>query len=613
MQQQNQTEKALSETKKLTLSTENKKVLISETIKLTKSAEHHAKNHTIYTSSQNASPKNMKASNISSAIHHKSSFLNNHLYSPSNRLLKTAEVENNFENHIKKSIVKEKIEKDPSVFKPSLKSYVRPSFMQPNLNQEQINDEKDEANFKKLEYRGQFKQRTQLKKLTNILLQTQQDISKNNNLLSEPHENHENQKEEPQDAYHSHFSRKNKKSYTNIESMLNNQNQEKSHNLGDIDQSNKKSNFTLKLNNLQPQSKLQDHFRTPEKKKSDLPKETYTILIPKDQLTDPNKKSNLSIKNIEFLDENNAFLGSSFNFDQQFFHQIVNFGVQKLDEYYEVMEEIPALRTNEFQAVQLNNSSRASKKYSVLSKYRTLNDDLEDIAQSNVSLDKFLLKINKLWQTFSKNQNLETVDELNEELVQDFTFQNQGNLVIYCFFNLFISLFWIIINDKIVGFSGFFVTRIVTLAIALLFAKVWTKITLKEYHKAYVYLFYFIIFIQILIFTILNPRIEIAMELEFLACYLSFTRYAFIDFRESIFISVGYLILHIIYLYIIYFPFYLMIHSTCIIILFNLASIHIRMRITVDNFNNSRINIIKKKQLNNLIVNLLPNHVNIYI
>ena len=112
---------------------------------------------------------------------------------------------------------------------------------------------------------------------------------------------------------------------------------------------------------------------------------------------------------------------------------------------------------------------------------------------------------------------------------------------------------------------------------------------------------------------VMNPQIKIVMELEFLACYLSFTRYCFINFIESTFASLIFLILHIIYLHLVNMSSFLMIHSTFVVIFFNLVGVHIQIKTQIDNFNKTRINIIKKKQLNNMIVNLLPNHVLDYL
>ena len=144
---------------------------------------------------------------------------------------------------------------------------------------------------------------------------------------------------------------------------------------------------------------------------------------------------------------------------------------------------------------------------------------------------------------------------------------------------------------------------------AILAAKIWITPAFCEFHRTYIYVFYGAIAINIMVFTALNPYIGIVMEIELVACYISITKFPIIGFLESIGMSVAFLVLHIIYLKIIKNPSYLMLHSSVVVILFNLAAVHLKVKTLIDNFNKGRINFVKKKQLNNLIVNLLPNHV----
>lgn len=199
--------------------------------------------------------------------------------------------------------------------------------------------------------------------------------------------------------------------------------------------------------------------------------------------------------------------------------------------------------------------------------------------------------------------------EFQQEIAIDYAASSQINLVIYSMFNAMISFFWIIVNKEVNGFTGFFATRLVIVATALLAAKMWKSPIFCEFHRTYIYVFYGAIAINILVFTLLNPYIGIVMEMELVACYISITKFPIIGFLEAIGMSIAFLVLHIIYLRIIENPFYLMLHSSVVVILFNLAAVHLKVKTIIDNFNKSRINFIKKKQLNNLIVNLLPNHV----
>ena len=278
------------------------------------------------------------------------------------------------------------------------------------------------------------------------------------------------------------------------------------------------------------------------------------------------------------------------------------------------MEENPTFKTNETTTTNtgITKSNFDNKKMSMLSistKYRTLNNDFEDMAQTDFAIERILIKFSKIWLYFPSPRNRETVEEYKEDIFIDNILFSKGNLFLYSFFNLAVCLLWLLIHDDIDGFNGFFSTRIVVLSLALICAKYWTKDFSKKYHKGIILWYYGFTAIQILLFTIINPQIQIVMEIEFLVCYISLTRYAFITFIDSIIISVIFLVLHIIYLNIITVPAFLMLHSTFVMIFFNLVGVHIQTKTQIDNFNNSRINVIKKKQLNNLIVNLLPKHV----
>lgn len=70
------------------------------------------------------------------------------------------------------------------------------------------------------------------------------------------------------------------------------------------------------------------------------------------------------------------------------------------------------------------------------------------------------------------------------------------------------------------------------------------------------------------------------------------------------------MVLHIVYTIAIQEEAYDIIFSAICIILFNTLIFHLKFTFYVKSFNNSRINTIKKKQLNNLISHLLPVHVN---
>jgi len=515
--------------------------------------------------------------------------IKNVLLSPSNRLIKDKDpvsFKRSFEKSVKKVNSPNPFDKSPNDKIPNEKSpndkspnnkpppksslkYNRPNLsnLSPSLEKNVINDD---SNFKKLEYRSHFKRRTQIKKITNLVLKNQQEISTFSSKKDD-------KKETP-----SHFLRKGKKTYTDLEVLLKEKNEKE------------ENKINLKLKIIRP-----NPLKSNESAKN-------TIIIPKEQIEQ--KKSSPSLKQIS-EEENNALLvGSSINFDQPYFHKIISHGTKKLDEYYEVMEEVPNLKLSD-PTNNVVNSKILGNKYAVISKYRTLNDDLEDLSQNDISIKKNLLKVDRFWLSFKKNQNEESVKEYHDEIHQDYILQNQANLVIYCIFNFFLTMFWIVISEELTGFNGFFSTRIAMLLIAFIFATFWTKTWLTGYHKMFVLFFYAVTVTQILLFTILNPYIEIVMELEFLACYISLTKYPFIGFIESSVISIIFLVLHIIYLRIIEDPYYLMLHSTFVIILFDLGSVHIRIKTLIDNFNNSRINFIKKKQLNNLIVNLLPNHV----
>ena len=452
-------------------------------------------------------------------------------------------------------------------------------------NKDTLNQE--ENNFKKLEYSSQFKQRNQIKRITNILIQSQKESKEQSiiKLLSPP---------SPK--------RREKKSLTNLE---------KSPPSIPINQASKHDKTNLAGLNVIPE---RSNKKNVDMDMLDVKHQKNTIFIPKDQAEKTGEKQPEK-KNTMKLISDEDFLGSSIDLDQLFFKKTINFGNKKIEEFYEILEDNPTFKTNESPNF---HSSKANidKKMSTIStstKFRTLNNDFENMTQLDFSTERILLKFNKIWLSFPLNQNWETIEEYNKESFHENILFSKGNIFFYSVFNLFVCLLWLLIHDEIDGFNGFFSTRIVVLSLGLICAKYWTKTLTKKFHKRIILWYYGFTAIQILLFTIMNPQIKIVMELEFLACYLSFTRYCFINFIESIFGSLIFLVLHIIYLHLINASGFLMIHSTFVVMFFNLVGVHIQIKTQIDNFNKSRINIIKKKQLNNMIVNLLPNHVLDYI
>jgi len=429
----------------------------------------------------------------------------------------------------------------------------------------------EETNLKKLDYRSQFIQRNQIKKIKSFLLQKKVEIQA-----------------KTKGTYT--MLRKPRKSITEIEGLKNYEKQ--------ISERAQKSNNIVA--NIQKNS-LTD---SPIAKRRSNQTNTFAndISIQKQQI----KK-----KNTFRLFTDNEFMQQSVDFDELLFKKTVNLGNHNVEEYYEMMDENPVFKTNEAAPRNSFFHSKSINQFAQLSasKYRTLNNDFEDMAKTDFAIERILLRFDKFWLSFPRKQNEETIEEFHDVIFSKYALFSKGNLFIYSVFNLFVSLLWILIHKNLNGFNGFFSGRIIVLSIAVILAEFWTKEFPKKYHKALVLIYYGFITIQILVFTIINPSVEIAMELEFLACYLSLTRYAFISFVDSIFISLIFLVLHIIYLNIIYNGTFLMLHSTFVVILFNLVWVHFQRKTQIDNFNNSRINVIKKKQLNNLIVNLLPNHV----
>lgn len=487
---------------------------------------------------------------------HRSSFKAS-LFSPTNRL--TKEKETFGPGPLKSS---EKQEKDKEKDKGKIPN--KPIIKTPNINLlsqiERSNYDPAETAIRQLDVRSQNHQRTQLKKITQIL---QSNLRRS--FLEEHHEKN------PE------IIRKNKKGLSMISENENPL----------LRTESIKENPLNPLNTQNIRNKLQ--------------KQT-TVLVPKEQF-----EKNVSLKQFS----ENQMIPSSENIDQTFVHKVVIVEGNEIHEFFEAIDEIPMIKNYESPLSQIISNSRLppTKKPPMLSRYRTLNDDFDDFSQFNINFSKFFLKYNKFFLNFSKNQEEETLSEYKAEISQEYNSNSKLKLALYICFNLVIALCWIIINGEIIGFKGFFPTRIVTLAVGFVFIYYWAKESLREFEKSFIYLFYLVIAVQIFVFTAVNPEVEISQEIEILAWYLSITSYAFMSFIENIVFSFMFIIGHGIYLYIINDSTYLMLHSSFVVVLFNLAIIHLKIKISIDHFNTSRVNIIKKKQLNNLIVNLLPTHV----
>ena len=464
----------------------------------------------------------------------------------------------------------------------SLKNSISPRWKKDKDDKKEKSPE--DPQLTKLEHQSQFKQRTQIKKITNILKQSHAENAAIKKLeLAGISENSKEQEISPLAG----FRRKNKKSSSNVENFLRKKNSIQSG-----------GGFELQILPIEPPT-----LQHPGEKNNKREPKLENLVKSKEMIV-PEPMSMVS--NHQPSEE---LIGSSENIEQLFYHKTVNFGAQKIDEYYEILDELPAIRTMEGNYSALSVSRSSKGRYSSYSKYRTLNDDLDEMAQTDSALESFLLKVHRLWLSVKKNSNSDTVLEFQQEIAIEYAASSQINLVIYSMFNALISFFWIIVNKEMNGFTGFFATRLVIVATALLAVKMWKSPHFCEFHRTYIYVFYGAIAINILVFTLLNPYIGIVMEMELVACYISITKFPIIGFLEAIGMSIAFLVLHIIYLRIVENPYYLMLHSSVVVILFNLAAVHLKVKTIIDNFNKGRINFIKKKQLNNLIVNLLPNHV----
>lgn len=418
----------------------------------------------------------------------------------------------------------------------------------------------EDKNLQKLQLKSQFDQRNKMKKISNILAKS--DI--------------ENKRKAAEEK--TPLLKNISKSKSNLEDNKNNKVSEKA--------------LNIKLKNSASQENQEEKLRN-------IPKQPNTIIVEKEQIDNKDNKVS-SFNQISEEEE-------EFNFNHLLFHKIQNFGDKKIDFYYEVVDEIPFLK---YEDMPIDPKLVPKQKTIIIEEKQEKNDKYEEeIDEINSSMNHFLLKFNKFLLNFKKNQNKESIKDFFDEIYENSLKNIQGRLLIYSIFNLFVCLAWIILRDSLVGLEIFTPLRLLTVLAFLISIKVLTYNKFRANFKKLIFGLYALTLLQILLFTNFNNKIEIVMELEILACYLSLTNYPFVMFLETVLISIIFFILHGIYLKIVENPNFLMLHSSAALIFFNLLNINTNIKASLENFNHFRVNIIKKKQLNNLIANLLPNHV----
>lgn len=303
----------------------------------------------------------------------------------------------------------------------------------------------------------------------------------------------------------------------------------------------------------------------------------------------------------------NIILNEDFKLNDLLHHKIEFFGNKKIDMYYEINEEIPTLKLEEEEG-----KVKPKEKDIKLSVYKNYNNDDkfgDDIIEINSSLRDLLLKVDPVFYTFSRNQKKEIIKEYFQEIYRNSLKTIQLLTLFFVIFILFACLSWIIVLENIQWSQIFFSLRLATILGLLITIKLLSYVSFQEYFKKVFFLIYLALAIQILAFSIYNPQIEYVMELEILACYLSLTKQPFVMFVESLIISVLFIFFHLGILYAIQTGNFLMLHSTVAVIFFNLSTIHLNIKLSIDNFNKFRVSVLKKQQMNNLVENLLPIHV----
>ena len=338
---------------------------------------------------------------------------------------------------------------------------------------------------------------------------------------------------------------------------------------------------------------------------------------PESKLSKTLNKTKKIIKNLIFKtkiklaskkDDNSERLSQSSSLEliDDYHHQSKEINGRKVEQCFEIIEVNPIVQTERnayFRQCSIKNIKKSSNSQQ---KIGLSAENLDETSIWNKNADSFLLKVKNFWLAFSASN--ETVEEFNFESLERNWAIDSLNLGLFLFYNLLFGFMMLTIQNYLKDFTVLISIRLTTALFGILISK-YVMRQKRRRRRCLITGLYFVFLIQIVLFALLNPKILLIPEIEGLLFYYSFSRFSFYSLQEQIFLALLSLALHSILLEEINNDIWCMIWSSVCVIGFNLIGIHTKIWSRIRHFNNSRANVVKKRQLNNLVSHLLPVHV----
>lgn len=317
-------------------------------------------------------------------------------------------------------------------------------------------------------------------------------------------------------------------------------------------------------------------------------------------------KIKLALKKDDNSERAGLSQSSSLDLIDDYHHQSKEIKGRKVEQCFEIIEVNPILQTERnayFRQCSIKNIRKTSGSQQ---KIGLSAENLDETSIWNKNADSFLLKVKNLWLAFSASS--ETIEEFNLESLERNWAIDSLNLALFLFYNILFSFMMLTIQNDLKDFTVLISIRLTTTLFGILIS----KYVMRQVRGRRRYLMtglYLVFLIQIVLFALLNRNVFLIPEIEGLLFYYSFSRFSFYSLSEQIFLGLLSLALHSILLDQANNDVWCMLWSSVCVIGFNLIGVHTKIWSRIRHFNNSRANVVKKRQLNNLLSHLLPVHV----
>lgn len=110
-------------------------------------------------------------------------------------------------------------------------------------------------------------------------------------------------------------------------------------------------------------------------------------------------------------------------------------------------------------------------------------DDFDSFSPTDKRIEKYLLKFDPLFLSFSQNQPNANITEFNQEIFEKNFVRDRTNVFFFINFEFLLSLLSLLIQNIINNFTFFLTVRMFTVGICLVYVKFMYNEKLIDYRK----------------------------------------------------------------------------------------------------------------------------------